>query len=872
MIIVKKNWNNKNFSTLLTWGCILFKSIACAPKSGDSFISVSAQAHPRCVKGNLSEKCNSVDSIAEQLKSLRLRDQAKQILTSDCAACHANGNRQGGFGDVLNFELLLNPESKYIKTGFPENSILYKRMTSSHQPMPPKGMLSKDKIEIIRQWIVSEKATSTPVRDRVKMTDVFKLIRGDFDRQQNRKDLRYFHFVNLWNAGVSDSEIQTHREALSKLLNMLSTRTTIEKPIAIDGRSLVYRVDLSEYDLQTPFGLNPPESPAVRIGRWKEVFESRRPARDSAAEDAFFVANYQVTPPEYKIVGSCVSGKPFRPFQCDPNLQWMKTVMTLNNLNPLTGGNPDVVLQDYIANSGKQIAILQNETEDFVTLPNINDPTLANKSGSTSLGIIDKSGTKSVSKEVLLPPVVKLKNPALAASAPGNAVGYSQEHSPLPLIRGDWFIFQVLGNYRQRVYYHLAGIPADTAVLDVALGIDDEGALFRDNAADVNTGVRLEPIIMRSGFTDSGVSQNHRILERIETQQFPEKALWRSYEFNKSDSAENKYHHALKYPFGPLLFDNNNPAVLGYECVNMFTNPNTVFRDPAGAIIFDWARKYWTQTPINFDFLRPNRKADTSKLNAADKAIHDRFWNADGTAKPLPTGVQPCDSVKNGVNIREADKAFDFHGFEYQFMRPNGLQGFATVAGNAFITDFKIPSNEAFKTSRAVFATSDTGVKLVTQPLSCLSCHSRGLIDKRDSVNPFVKANQGEGGFTKQQVEKADRIYVAPEKFSERLERDNQIIESALLATGAQLSDEEPNVAAYKRFISRVKIDVLAADVGVTPNNLRTIIAAAKSTSDTELYNDLVALTLAGSDVLRETSEKHLPRLIELASVAGYFD
>lgn len=858
----------RQFLLTVLFACVSLGPAGCQSRKekGDAYLSIS---EPVCVQGNAAGGCK-LPGVLDSTSLIKYRDQVTKVFSTHCASCHANGSNQGAFGSVLNLEALVKSDSKYVVPGKPESSLLFARMNTANQPMPPKGLLSKEDIEVVRRWIVAEGSAPSSARERVRMTDVFKTIAEDFNRQQNRKELRYIHFVNLWNAGVSDTEITRHREALSKLLNMLSTRSRIEKPVAIDGKSLVYRVDLSDYELHLPFGLSPPDNPAVRIGRWKEVFESRRPARDSAAEDAFFVAKFQVVPPEYKSPAVCDKSKPVRPYQCDSNLQWMKSVMTLQNPNPITGGTIDSVLQEYVTKAGSSQKILQNETDDFVTLPNVN---VANGSvGTYALGYVDKAGKIGKTADMPLPKVVNLKFPTQAVSAAGNAIGYSQEHTPIPLMRGDWFIHQVLGNYKQRVYYHLAGIPADTGVLDIALGIDDEGALMRDNAADVTSGIKLNPIIMRSGFTDSGVSQNHRILERIETQQFSDKALWRSYEFNKADEAENKYQHALKYPFGPILFPNDDPAALGYECLTMFANPNTVFKDLTGAVLMDWAKKYWTQTPINFDYLRPTRKSDTSKLSAADKAIYDSFWNADGTAKPMPVNATACDDIKDGKNIREADKAFDFHGFEYQFMRPNGLQGFATVATNAFITDFKVPSNEAFKTTRAVFATTDDLQKVVVQPLSCLSCHSRGLIDKRDAVNPFIKANTGVGGFTAEQVAKADRIYVAPDKFTDRLERDNKTIQAAITATGAQLSDEEPNVAAYKRFDSRVKLEVLAADIGMTPENLRKLIAAAQGTVDQNVYNDLIALTVNGGDVLRETTEKHLPRLIELASLNGYFE
>ena len=857
---------------------------ACKGKTGgiDEYIVA-----PKCVVGNSTATCSRPGDV-KAADLAKLRSDTLQLFEANCASCHARGAALGGFADALNLDTLVKPGNKYIRVGAPEASLLFQRLTDQKQPMPPKGALPQDKIDIVRRWIAAEGLVAQPsVRERISLKQVFRTIRADFDRQQDRLNLRYVHFAHLWNAGVAEEEIQLQREALSKLLNMLSTRQNIVKPTAIDGKALIFRIDLAQYGMENANGLAAPVDQLMRIGRWKEVFETRRPARDTAAQDAYFAANFVVKPSEYRgnSAPNCVSANE-RPYFCNPDIAWMKSVMTQPNPSQVNG-DANAVLDDYVLNAGKSISFTQSDVDDVITLPNL----------SVSAAVDATLGFRINGANVGFSLPVKKEFPNQPYNADTNPIAFSEEHSPVPVMRGDWFVSEVASNYKQRVYYHLAGIPDDTGVLDVALGIDDEGALVRDNKPDGNN-VSLKPIIMRSGFTDSGVSQNHRILERIETQQFSDKALWRSYEF--LPTAQDKYQDALNYPFGPILFpsepgDAKTPGTLGYECIDMFEDPNKLFKFLKSGNRFllpitDWATRYWLDSPINFDQFRPTKKtvAEFNFLSAVDQKTYLKYWEFDSTnTNFIPKTAAkvgllrgdgtlfeplPCDSAKNGfANIRDADRAFNFHGFEYQFLRPNGLQGFATVATNAFITDFKVPSVEAFKNQSAVFATNEVGAQIVIQPLSCLSCHSRGLIPKKDQVNSYVKANVG-SKFNQAQVDKADRIYVDYSAFQARLEKDNQTIKSAIEATGTTITDVEPIVFTYKKFaLTRINLDTAAANVGVTPENLRKLIKLASATN-ANLASELSPLTAQLGTIERLVMEKYLPLLVELAAVNNYFD
>ena len=86
-------------------------------------------------------------------------------------------------------------------------------------------------------------------RAAVTQADVHAAVLADletFDRRARRFQ-RYFTLTHLYNAGLSDEELQTYRNALAKLVNSLSWGSKIVNPVAVDARRTVLRVDLRWY-------------------------------------------------------------------------------------------------------------------------------------------------------------------------------------------------------------------------------------------------------------------------------------------------------------------------------------------------------------------------------------------------------------------------------------------------------------------------------------------------------------------------------------------------------------------------------------------------------------------------------------------------
>ncbi len=95
-------------------------------------------------------------------------------------------------------------------------------------------------------------------------------------------------------------------------------------------------------------------------------------------------------------------------------------------------------------------------------------------------------------------------------------------------LRADWFV----ATASQPPFYHdLLQLPSSDRALERLLSVDVPGDLQDDN-------------VLRSGFNDSGVSKNNRLLERHDA---AHGAYWRSYDFANNAGRQNLFDH----PLGP---------------------------------------------------------------------------------------------------------------------------------------------------------------------------------------------------------------------------------------------------------------------------------------------------------------------------------
>lgn len=181
----------------------------------------------------------------------KLAKQVRQVLDTYCHSCHGqDGAAEGGFNYATDLQRLV--QRRKIVPGKPEDSSLFRRVSSGKMPPPDVGRRpSEQEVQLLRQWIEAGAPldVTAPARPFVTEADVFQIILADLEKHppRARRFLRYFTLHHLYNAGLSEDELQTYRLAVAKLMNSLSWHPEITRPHPADERQLVLRIDLRDF-------------------------------------------------------------------------------------------------------------------------------------------------------------------------------------------------------------------------------------------------------------------------------------------------------------------------------------------------------------------------------------------------------------------------------------------------------------------------------------------------------------------------------------------------------------------------------------------------------------------------------------------------
>ena len=692
------------------------------------------------------------------------------IFKAECFSCHGDGGiNQGAVGSILDLSALV--EKKLVIKKDLKASRLYQRMTSVANPMPPKGRISDDRIKVVEDWIMEVR--KVPTRTQIVYGDVFKQIEADYKTQQEPLNTRYLQLVHMYNSGAPDEDIESARKGITKMLNMLSSTKTIVNPVAIDKLKLIYRVNLRDYDLESPETL------------YTKFLRNTFPVLTDAQKSKY------VAPDQERVPEKTYGGRWKEIFEAKP------------------------------VNSAFLDAAKQTFPKGF---PLPNHPQLQ-----AMVANLRETGTDSAGK-----------------------VGTSR---PIPIMRGDWFIARVSSDMGMRLYYNLAGYHPTTVELDTALGIDDVEGLMADNDPAFDPVAWGKKKIIRAGFNNSGVSINHRMIERVPLDFVDGHPLWRGYEFKPA--LENPLHNLFKLPLGPFF----EPAIdgnVGFECVNVLTKPFDAQGNRTLALLD--GKRFYPSKPS--DGKEPSivtsLKAETDPIKKEVLLVD--FEKDYGHRDFVNYLTKPTNSTKITCEKPADLPAFRHDGFEYQFLRANGLQGFLNVNQFADLLDYKIPNQRAFENKDVVVipAFDRPDVPVVGAPLSCLSCHARGFIDKRDMINEYVQGNN----FADLVKAKVSRLYRPHDEFNALINQDNKILIAALNKMGIAETDPEPVTTVYKRWaLPGLTLPNVAAEMYMTPDELKKFIV--KDPRANEILGELL---VSGSTIKRSTLEKTYEELMCLAN------
>lgn len=209
----------------------------------------------------------------------KLAERTSDIFKKACYRCHGeDGSSEGGFNFVVNLEKLSRTLAKPKDLS---GSQLLKRLVAKDDGiMPPIGedpRPSADELATINAWVEAG-SPAIPVqtnREFITNEQIVNAIHADVLKQTDRKRrfMRYFTLTHLHNAGVSEDELQTYRNAFTKLINSLSWNTDLLTPrpidesrtiMAIDIRDLHWNVDMwKSIEQANPYFLQLTSAPAI---------------------------------------------------------------------------------------------------------------------------------------------------------------------------------------------------------------------------------------------------------------------------------------------------------------------------------------------------------------------------------------------------------------------------------------------------------------------------------------------------------------------------------------------------------------------------------------------------------------------------------
>src|SRR5207253_11117509 len=118
---------------------------AVQPAAPPPKVKLKTNVHPEA-KAHAQPKTEAQANLTQRIHA---------ILKANCYRCHGqDGENEGGLNYVVDLRTLVGRNK--VVPGKPEDSAVFKRITASHRPMPPKGEKPRPTdadIAALKQWI-----------------------------------------------------------------------------------------------------------------------------------------------------------------------------------------------------------------------------------------------------------------------------------------------------------------------------------------------------------------------------------------------------------------------------------------------------------------------------------------------------------------------------------------------------------------------------------------------------------------------------------------------------------------------------------------------------------------------------------------------
>lgn len=203
--------------------------------------------------------------------------------------------------------------------------------------------------------------------------------------------------------------------------------------------------------------------------------------------------------------------------------------------------------------------------------------------------------------------------------------------------------------------------------------------------------------------------------------------------------------------------------------------------------------------------------------------------------------------VRHPLGPGSGETDFEHDGGEIIFSLPNGLQGYMLIDAKG---------NRLDKGPTQIVSDPKRPDRAVTNGVSCMSCHYRGVISKADKIRPVVQANKK----TYNDPELILALYPPQKEIDELFNEDASRFTRAVNEVGIKELTEtgEPIVNMSFRFDTEVDARNAAAELGLKLDDFLSRLRGNPTVQDR-----LVALTVEGGTMKRETFANQFPFVVE---------
>lgn len=161
-------------------------------------------------------------------------------------------------------------------------------------------------------------------------------------------------------------------------------------------------------------------------------------------------------------------------------------------------------------------------------------------------------------------------------------------------------------------------------------------------------------------------------------------------------------------------------------------------------------------------------------------------------------------------------KSFQHDGGEIIFQLPNGMLAYRLVNNTGVILD---------KGPTSIVKQNDAPTQFlsaIVNGVSCMNCHSSGMLYKKDEIRAFAQANVG--NFTQAEMNKILALYPEEKTFKDTMDKDNAFYVKALAQIGIDPGKPDPVNQAF-RFYNRTlgRADV-REELGITDAGLDALL------------------------------------------------